>query len=118
MKARGFTLLEVLVALAVLAIALGALIRAAGSSVTQASYVKEQTLATWVAQNQLNLWLLPNYRSAASGKTAMAGRDWYWQVQTQDTSDADLQRLEVEVRLQERGEVVVRLIGFRPKPSA
>ncbi len=48
---RGFTLLEVLVALAVLAIAMAALIKTGGENTRSAAYLRDKTLAQWVAMN-------------------------------------------------------------------
>ncbi|HXH03416.1 MAG TPA: type II secretion system minor pseudopilin GspI [Candidatus Competibacteraceae bacterium] len=116
----GFTLLEVLVALAVLAISLGALIRVAGSALDSVGYLKRQTLAGWVAQNKLNELLLAaagNSAESASGTSAMAGRDWHWQVRLLNTADPDLQRIEVSVALDEGAPPLAHLVGFRPRPA-
>ncbi|MFO7808537.1 type II secretion system minor pseudopilin GspI, partial [Guyparkeria sp.] len=48
---RGFTLLEVLVALVVLAVALGALIKAGSEHARNTAYLQERALAGWVAGN-------------------------------------------------------------------
>ncbi len=49
----GFTLIEVMVALTIIAISLGALISSSGSQASSASYLKQKTLAHWVALNEL-----------------------------------------------------------------
>ena len=50
---RGFTLVEILVALAIVAVALAAGMRALAQSADGASTLKARTLALWVAQNRL-----------------------------------------------------------------
>ena len=53
MKARGFTLIEVMVALAIVAITLGAGIKAAGALADNAERLTDVSLAQWCADNQL-----------------------------------------------------------------
>ena len=53
-KQSAFTLLEVLVALAVLAMGMGAVIKVVSSQSIQISYLKEKTIAQWVAINKAN----------------------------------------------------------------
>jgi type II secretion system protein I len=50
---RGFTLIEVLVALAILAVALAAAVRSTGVAADSTRQLKERLVATWVAQNRL-----------------------------------------------------------------
>ena len=54
-RARGFTLIEVLVALVILAVALAAAARAANVATVSAEESKLRTLATWAAQNRIAL---------------------------------------------------------------
>ena len=85
---RGFTLLEVLVALVVLAVALGALIKAGSEHARNTAYLQERTLAGWVADN-----LLADYeaglRRIDTGseriRSRLAGRDWQAQIEITNT---------------------------------
>lgn len=117
---RGFTLLEVLVALAVLAISLGAVIRVASHSTATVSQLRERTLAAWVASNAINELLLsaswppPGNRQ---GSELMAGQAWYWQMQVVNTDDPELRRLEVSVSPTEQGESAATLVAFIGEPG-
>lgn len=83
---RGFTLLEVLVALAILALALAAGIKAAGSNVDNSAYLRDRTLAHWVAMNKLTEMQVfnkfPSPGTTEHGSLLLAGSEWYWTVQT------------------------------------
>lgn len=118
---RGFTLLEILVALAIAAIALGAFIKATGESAQNVANLRDRTLASWVALNRINQLLLskewPEKDSTSNGKEAMAGREWRWDLRVSDTSDKDLRRLEVKVRRLEDQAALATLIAFKGNPE-
>ncbi|HVJ29316.1 MAG TPA: type II secretion system minor pseudopilin GspI, partial [Gammaproteobacteria bacterium] len=52
-RSAGFTLIEVLVALAVIALGLTAVIKALGEYTYAANYMRQKTLASWIATNKL-----------------------------------------------------------------
>ncbi len=96
----GFTLLELLVAVAILAIAMGALLSGFATYAAQAGYLRERTVATWVAHNRLTEVLLEQGWPATGsreGETEMAGVDWKWRLTVRATDDPDLRRIDVEV---------------------
>mgnify|MGYP001825921208 CR=1 FL=1 len=85
----GFTLLEVLVALAVLAIAMGAVIKVSATNSSNAAYLKEKTIAHWVAMNKVNeLRLTDDWPSIGTKKDTeiMAGEEWRWQMKISKTA--------------------------------
>jgi general secretion pathway protein I len=80
-KQSGFTLIEVMVALTIIAISLGALISTSGSQASSATYLKQKTLAHWVALNELAQLNIDNAfpdPGEKKGSTSMANHDWYW----------------------------------------
>lgn len=84
-NSTGFTLLEVLVALAVAAIGLAGVIKVAGSTAYNAQHLQNKTLAQWVALNQITeLRVTKQFPpiGQAKGDSEMADRKWYWQQET------------------------------------
>jgi general secretion pathway protein I len=87
---QGFTLVEVLVALLILALALVALQLRMTRYLEDAAYLRDKTLAMWVASNQLELLHLaqrldlPNYLEQQAGVVEMMDRPWFWHLQTMD----------------------------------
>lgn len=100
-RQTGFTLLEVLVALAVLAIAMAGLIKVAGGSASNLAYLENKTIAHWVAMNQIAAARIADPRPSVGttqGEETMAGRDWSWSLDVSETPDLDVLRLGVVVR--------------------
>jgi len=112
---QGFTLLEVLVALAILAIALAAAIKVSIENAENASYLRDKTLAHWVAMNVLTEIQVRGEWPALGqkkGSAMMAEREWYWTVKVSETVDDELRRLDVQVHSRENEGAVVSLVGF------
>jgi general secretion pathway protein I len=122
-RERGFTLLEVLVALSILALALGAMIRAGGESARNIADLRDKTFATWVAENLLSeALLLPDWPEIGEtdGREEMGGREWHWEVTVSATgsqgAEGILRRLDVAVAPEDDQKAVAAvLIGHRGK---
>ncbi|MGB0936308.1 MAG: type II secretion system minor pseudopilin GspI [Colwellia sp.] len=98
---KGFTLLEVMLAMAVFAIAGVALMSAANSNYRHISHLEETMLANWVASNQLvevNLDKSWPPKNNQKGDVELAGRTWYWQQKVIKTTDKDMRAVTIEVR--------------------
>ena len=118
--ACGFTLVEVLVALAVLAIALGAAIRGAALAADNAAHLRDKTFAHWVAMNQIGEHQLAQTWPAVGereGVERLAGRDWRWRRRVEPTDDPWMRRLTVRAGPAE-GEFIVKLVAFLPRSGA
>ena len=97
---NGFTLLEILIALTILAVALSAAMRVAGGSTNIVSEQKQRTLALWVAQNRL-----AEHRArgdwpdmgVSEGEIEQAGIKMRWQETVSGTPRSDFRRIEVLV---------------------
>lgn len=122
-RMAGFTLLEVLVALAIFALVAASVLTATARSLQTASRLEDKTLAMWIADNRLSdmqLALEPVADGSAQGEVEFAGRRWQWQSEVQATSEADMRRVTLWVAplAQDRatGEVreraVISLNGF------
>lgn len=117
----GFTLLEVMIAVAVLAMALTSLVKLNAQSIQNMSYLERKTYAMWVAQNQLSEVLAKGQRittGRSQGKAEMAGVSWWWEMVVTETAVEQLQRVELRVKQQEKGsDPLYRLIAFTQKPA-
>jgi general secretion pathway protein I len=97
---KGFTLVEVLIALAILSIALAATMRAAAMSVTSAEQSTLRTYANWVAQNRAaELTARRAFPSAGveNGTMEMAGRQWRWEQTAAETPNVAFRKVELKV---------------------
>ena len=120
MRTRGFTLLEVLVALAILAIALSASVRAVGQQARAHEILRDGSYARWVAANLIAETRLSEAFPAPGtreGQSRMAGRIWRWRLIVSATEDGDIRRLDAEVfpgdaTLDDKAPPLVTLSGF------
>ena len=97
---RGFTLIEVLVAVAVLAIALGAIIKTMSDNAYNSIYLRDRTLAHWVALNKVaELQLNKDWPSPgkSDGSSIMGNHEWFWVAEIAVTPDADVDTIKVRV---------------------
>lgn len=98
---RAFTLIEVLVALVVVGLGMLAVIQTVSQTANNSSYMREKTIAHWIAMNQLTQVRLqpsPPAIDKSSDEVEMAGRDWRWTMEVKQTPVESIRRIEVRVR--------------------
>lgn len=98
-RSSGFTLLEVLVALVVVAVAVAALGRAGSQVLDSQAELEQRTWALWVAGNALAELQLESGVSTGQrqGSTDMGERTWYWEMLIQPAPGGELLRVDVAV---------------------
>jgi len=120
---KGFTLLEVMVALFFAAIALTALVQRAAENVNNANYLRDKTFSQWVAVNKINEWrvqkLFPPV-GKTSGQQMMGKEEWFWVAQVINTENKDIRRVEISVYKDEekkdnKDQSINRLVSFLSK---
>jgi len=112
MRSFGFTLLEVMVALVMIAIAFSAIYLALSTSTRTQAALQDKTAATWVglnviAKRQANVIT----SNQSSGKETMLLQNWVWELKTQNTPNPSIAMLEVTVR-KETGATITHLTGY------
>jgi general secretion pathway protein I len=120
-KPGGFTLLEMLVALTVLAIALLAALRASSAGVQNTVEIRNRLLASWVAQNRLaehvarRDWLAVG---VAQGDENQGGVRFGWEERIVSTPNYQFRRIEIRVFDQQNPDLALAsLTGFLVKPG-
>lgn len=119
--ARGFTLIEVLVALAIIAFGLIAVFGQLSQSATAAGRLRDKTLAHWVAMNTLTeLRLLGEFPAVGtqSDDVEMANVRWRYEIRVSETASDALRRADVTVAFEDDPDrPVATLVGFLPRPA-
>lgn len=115
----GMTLIEVLVALAIAAIALTAVIKAASENIRGTAHLQNKTIALWVGQevmSEVQFGLLKLSEDSAGAKN-MLGQDWYWRASEEATANARIIKLNVRVYAHEPQDEdessIIELDGYR-----
>ena len=119
--ARGFTLIEVLVAMTILAVGVSALVMSAASATRRADTLRTREYARWVASNAMAEWqAVAGWPEIGTTNTEERnlGRTWYVRTRTQRVADDDLRRIDVEVRESEGQEgYLYAVTGFVGNPE-
>ncbi len=114
-RVRGFTLVEVLVALAILAVALAAGSRASAMMADSSSELRARLLASWVAQNRLaelqarRAWPASGTRE---GEVEQAGMPLAWRETVSTTPNAAFRRIEISVGRPGETHRLAQLTGY------
>lgn len=118
MNARGFTLVEVLVALVIVAFGLAALMVAVQGTARTSGFLRDKTVAQWIALNRLSevrLNLVKFGQNTDTGELDFANRKWHYDTRYFDTTISTMKRVVVRVYLGDaktKGSPVAQAIGF------
>ena len=111
---RGFTLLEIMVALAIFSTLAAAVLSASQYVVKQTGRVEERLFAAWLADNQLNELRLQTGLAVGQLQrlVPMDRRTWVLQQRISTTSDPRLLQVDIEVSLSGRDQTLHRASGW------
>jgi len=111
-KTQGFTLLEVLIALAILAILMASTIKITANNISNLVYLENKTLAAIIASNhEVAIRLNAEKPENLEGWDQMAGRRWYWTLKRSLSSIKGVLNYRIEVFLEGDKEPLVSLIS-------
>ena len=100
-KEIGLTLIEVLIALAIISISVMAVIKAASQNISSTHYLQNKTIAMWLAQQVMNEARAGLIQRASSDNqkltTEMLGQEWYWKIDENETANQKIKMLTVKV---------------------
>jgi general secretion pathway protein I len=117
-RAGGFTLVEVLVALVIVALGLTALMVAVNGTARTSGFLRDKTLAQWIALNRLTevrLNMVKFGQNTDTGELDFGNRKWHYDTRYFDTSIASMKRVVVRVYLGDKktkGNPVAQAVGF------
>lgn len=117
---KGFTLIEVLIALSIIAIALTALLRSTSLSIENTRRIKDKSISHWVAMQavtmiQLKLVQLDSTQESTQ-TTTIANEKWYWRAKISATPIKGVQQLTISLSLNQSGPFIEALTAYRLTP--
>ena len=118
-REAGFTLIEMLVALAIFSLAALALLRLGGATATNSAGLSDQAMAEIVARNLAVETLtdpLPPTFGLSGGNVDNGGRRWRWTRMTRRSPEARIQQIEIQVQPEAGGPGQASLTIFRRGP--
>lgn len=124
-SAKGFTLVEVMVALVIVAVALPALLVSVYRQVDGTAYLRDKSVANWLAANKMaEIRLISSLNGKLlegknSGSEEMADREWYWWARGEKTTVDNFYRITVSVgpEADKESNTLITLVGFVEKNS-
>ncbi len=116
---RGFTLLEVMIALTIVAFSLTAIAATMNQMIDAANAMRERTYASWIAQNKIAELRLANVIpdvSSTSGEVDYANTQWSWRAVVSETGIENFFRVDVSVSLAGSDYNIRTVTGFIGEP--
>ena len=119
-RLKGFTLIEVLLALAIIAIALTAMLKVTAQNIANTQRIKEKTVSHWIAMQgvsmvQLNLIQVTSAQESTQ-VTSMLNQKWYWRAKVASTPIKHIQQITISVSQKQAGPFYEELTAFRYLP--
>ena len=118
-QGRGFTLIEVMVALAVFSVVSVALVKNTSTSLRLSGMIEDRTIAWWLAENKMtSLRMLPrtddSYPNSGTSREVVEMDDTSWDVETTvETTENDyVRRIVISVYRENQEDARARLVGF------
>jgi general secretion pathway protein I len=118
-RAPGFTLIEVMVALVIVALGMMAVHKVLNDYAFTSAYVEQKTLASWIATNRLTeLAIGPTWPSLGDSEEEVefARQQWLCDIVVSETAVTNLRRVDVSVRLAAEPERVVHKVSALIEP--
>ncbi|MDR3492524.1 MAG: type II secretion system minor pseudopilin GspI [Gammaproteobacteria bacterium] len=115
-KISGFTLIEVLIALAIISIALTAIIKATSQNIRDTAYLQDKMIAHWVGLqviNEVRADVLKLSNSSLSNETEMLGKNWQWQASLADTPNPAIKKIDVSVSRKDEDKKLLTLSSYK-----
>jgi len=116
---RAFTLVEVMVALAIIALSLTAVAAKMSRMIDTSNSMRERTYASWIAQNKITEMRLANVIpevTATSGEVDYANLTWRWRAVVSESGIENLYRVDVEVSDASGNAFIRKVTGFIGEP--
>ncbi|MBF0263873.1 MAG: type II secretion system minor pseudopilin GspI [Gammaproteobacteria bacterium] len=115
----GFTLIEVMLATAILSFALIALVQLTSQQTLTLSHLEKKAYASWVAENQLAEQLLQNpwpNIGITEGEAKMGGINWFWQITISNTSIEGFRRQDIIIAESKNTSAIYNMSSFFHQP--
>jgi general secretion pathway protein I len=119
LRIKAFTLVEVMVALAIIALSLTAVAAKMGRMIDTSNAMRERTYASWIAQNKIAELRLANVIpevSATSGEVDYANTIWRWRAVISESGIENLFRVDVAISYENDDAVIRTVTGFIGEP--
>ena len=118
-RSRGFTLIEVMVALTIVAFSLTAVAASMNQMIDAANAMRERTYASWIAQNKIVEMRLANTVpevNTTSGDVDYANSTWSWRAVVSETGIENFMRVDVSITHLDSEYTIRTVTGFIGEP--
>lgn len=115
MRNKGFTLIEVLISLAILSIALTAIIKFTSQHIRDTAYIQNKTIANWVGLqiiNEARVGLLKLSHDNTDQEIEMLGQMWPWKASMTETPNKHIKEINVEVFQKPNKKPLLKLTSY------